>query len=72
MSGGLSNLSFSFRGLESIRQAMHSAFLKTAIADRGFDMAIVNAGALPVYTDIDPPLLTLVEDAIFNRHAGGQ
>nr|AGT02423.1 methionine synthase [Strigomonas culicis] len=67
ISGGLSNLSFSFRGLEPIRMAMHSAFLKHMIADHTIDMAIVNAGALPVYTDIDPDLLRLVEDAIFNR-----
>lgn len=70
VSGGLSNLSFSFRGLEEIRMAMHSAFLNEAISRRIFSMAIVNAGALPVYTDIKPELLTLVEDAIFNRNAG--
>jgi 5-methyltetrahydrofolate--homocysteine methyltransferase len=69
VSGGLSNLSFSFRGLEIIRQAMHSAFLKDAIGSRGMDMAIVNAGALPVYTDIEPKLLTMIEDAIYNRNA---
>ncbi len=51
ISGGLSNLSFSFRGLEHIREAMHSVFLYYAIA-AGMDMGIVNAGALPVYTDI--------------------
>eukprot|EP00760_Papus_ankaliazontas_P021525 PhM_4_TR18701/c2_g2_i1/m.7912/K00548/metH, MTR; 5-methyltetrahydrofolate--homocysteine methyltransferase len=67
VSGGLSNLSFSFRGLEEIRQAMHSAFLNYAIGQCGMDMAIVNSGALPVYTDIEPRLLKLVEDAIFNR-----
>eukprot|EP00742_Colponemidia_sp_Colp-10_P011435 GILJ01012705.1.p1 GENE.GILJ01012705.1~~GILJ01012705.1.p1 ORF type:complete len:1239 (+),score=277.93 GILJ01012705.1:12-3728(+) len=67
ISGGLSNLSFSFRGFEEIRMAMHSAFLNEAIKDRCVDMAIVNAGALPVYTDIEKPLLKLVEDAIFNR-----
>eukprot|EP01126_Amoeba_proteus_P038575 TRINITY_DN4031_c0_g1_i13.p1 TRINITY_DN4031_c0_g1~~TRINITY_DN4031_c0_g1_i13.p1 ORF type:complete len:874 (+),score=251.62 TRINITY_DN4031_c0_g1_i13:330-2624(+) len=66
VSGGLSNLSFSFRGMEVIRQAMHSAFLYHAIAV-GMDMAIVNAGALPIYTDIEPQLLELVENAIFNR-----
>jgi len=65
VSGGLSNLSFSFRGMEAIRQAMHSAFLYHAIK-RGLDMAIVNAGALPIYTDIEPDLLALVESAIFN------
>eukprot|EP00796_Vickermania_ingenoplastis_P002149 gene2149-1320_t len=67
VSGGLSNLSFSFRGLETIRMAMHSAFLKHCIEKKIMDMAIVNAGALPVYSDIDPELLKLVEDAIFNR-----
>jgi 5-methyltetrahydrofolate--homocysteine methyltransferase len=69
VSGGLSNLSFSFRGLETIRMAMHSAFLQEAIGKKTLDMAIVNAGALPVYTDIDPQLREMVEDAIFNRHA---
>ncbi|KAG5511493.1 hypothetical protein GH5_06439 [Leishmania sp. Ghana 2012 LV757] len=67
VSGGISNLSFSFRGFETIRMAMHSAFLKKMIADGSLDMAIVNAGALPVYTDIKPELLQLVEDAIYNR-----
>lgn len=67
ISGGLSNLSFSFRGLETIRMAMHSSFLQYAIGKNLMDMAIVNAGALPVYSDIDPDLLQLVEDAIFNR-----
>ncbi|SPQ93789.1 unnamed protein product (mitochondrion) [Plasmodiophora brassicae] len=76
ISGGLSNLSFSFRGLEVIREAMHSAFLYHAVANRAnnglfpMDMAIVNAGALPVYDDIPPDLLKLVEDAIFNRDEG--
>jgi len=67
VSGGLSNLSFGFRGLETIRQAMHSAFLADAISKRGMDMAIVNAGALPVYSDIEPALLKLIEDALFLR-----
>eukprot|EP00808_Paulinella_micropora_P031031 g2609.t1 len=66
VSGGLSNLSFSFRGLETIRESMHSAFLFHAIKV-GMDFGIVNAGALPVYTDIEPSLLKLCEDAIFNR-----
>lgn len=66
VSGGLSNLSFSFRGLEEIRQAMHSVFLYYAI-EAGMDMAIVNAGALPVYSDIKPDLLKLCEDCILNR-----
>eukprot|EP01123_Difflugia_compressa_P010129 TRINITY_DN3618_c0_g1_i1.p1 TRINITY_DN3618_c0_g1~~TRINITY_DN3618_c0_g1_i1.p1 ORF type:complete len:662 (+),score=142.71 TRINITY_DN3618_c0_g1_i1:120-1988(+) len=68
VSGGLSNLSFSFRGMDKIREAMHSAFLYHAIK-AGLDMAIVNAGALPIYDDIPKDLLALVEDAIFNRRA---
>ncbi len=66
ISGGVSNLSFSFRGNEPVRQAIHSAFLYHAIA-AGLDMAIVNAGQLPVYDDIPPDLLEHVEDIIFNR-----
>jgi 5-methyltetrahydrofolate--homocysteine methyltransferase len=66
VSGGVSNLSFSFRGNESVRRAMHSAFLYHAIA-AGLDMAIVNAGQLDVYQDIAPDLLEHVEDVIFNR-----
>jgi 5-methyltetrahydrofolate--homocysteine methyltransferase len=68
VSGGVSNLSFSFRGNEPIRRAMHSAFLYHAIA-AGLDMAIVNAGQLDVYQDIPPELLEHVEDVIFNRRA---
>eukprot|EP01006_Ploeotia_vitrea_P031423 TRINITY_DN63749_c0_g1_i1.p1 TRINITY_DN63749_c0_g1~~TRINITY_DN63749_c0_g1_i1.p1 ORF type:complete len:1254 (-),score=296.46 TRINITY_DN63749_c0_g1_i1:318-4079(-) len=67
ISGGLSNLSFSFRGLETIRQAMHSVFLYYAI-QAGMDMGIVNAGALPVYDDIEPRLRELCEDVILNKH----
>lgn len=66
VSGGISNLSFSFRGNNIVREAMHSAFLYHAIK-AGLDMGIVNAGALPVYTDIPHDLLILVEDVIFNR-----
>jgi 5-methyltetrahydrofolate--homocysteine methyltransferase len=66
VSGGVSNLSFSFRGNEPVRRAMHSAFLYHAIA-AGLDMAIVNAGQLDVYEDIPPDLLEHVEDVIFNR-----
>jgi 5-methyltetrahydrofolate--homocysteine methyltransferase len=66
VSGGISNLSFSFRGNNIVREAMHSAFLYHAIKV-GLDMGIVNAGALPVYTDIAPELLEHVEDVIFNR-----
>jgi 5-methyltetrahydrofolate--homocysteine methyltransferase len=67
-SGGLSNVSFSYRGNNAVREAMHSAFLYHAIA-AGLDMAIVNAGMLEVYTDIDPKLKELVEDVILNRNA---
>ena len=67
-SGGISNLSFSFRGNDAVREAMHSAFLYHAIA-AGLDMGIVNAGQLVVYEDIEPDLLERVEDVIFNRHA---
>ena len=66
ISGGVSNLSFSFRGNEQVRQAMHSAFLYHAIK-AGMDMGIVNAGQIDVYDQIDPTLLTLVEDVLFNR-----
>jgi 5-methyltetrahydrofolate--homocysteine methyltransferase len=66
VSGGVSNLSFSFRGNDSVRRAMHSAFLYHAIA-AGLDMAIVNAGQLDVYEDIPSELLDHVEDVIFNR-----
>ena len=66
VSGGVSNLSFSFRGNNPVREAMHSAFLYHAIA-AGMDMGIVNAGQLVVYEDIEPELLAHVEDIIFNR-----
>src|SRR5207302_1108708 len=65
-SGGISNLSFSFRGNDVVREAMHSAFLYHAIR-AGLDMGIVNAGQLAVYEDIPPDLLERVEDVIFNR-----
>jgi len=65
-SGGLSNVSFSFRGNERVRQAMHSVFLYHAIA-AGLDMAIVNAGQLAVYDDIEPELRDAVEDVVLNR-----
>jgi 5-methyltetrahydrofolate--homocysteine methyltransferase len=66
ISGGVSNLSFSFRGNEPVREAMHSAFLYHAI-QAGLDMAIVNAGQLMLYQDIPADLLQHVEDVIFNR-----
>jgi 5-methyltetrahydrofolate--homocysteine methyltransferase len=66
ISGGVSNLSFSFRGNDRVREAMHSVFLYHAI-QAGMDMGIVNAGQLGVYDDIDPELRELVEDVILNR-----
>ncbi|XP_071996839.1 methionine synthase isoform X3 [Engystomops pustulosus] len=66
VSGGLSNLSFSFRGMDAIREAMHSVFLYHAIKI-GMDMGIVNAGNLPVYDDIEKELLQLCEDIIWNK-----
>jgi len=68
-SGGLSNLSFSFRGNEPVRRAMHSIFLYHAIP-AGLDMAIVNAGQLDVYDTIDPALRQACEDVILNRDPG--
>ncbi len=66
ISGGVSNLSFSFRGNNLVREAMHSAFLYHAIR-AGMDMGIVNAGMITVYADIPADLLELVEDVLFNR-----
>jgi 5-methyltetrahydrofolate--homocysteine methyltransferase len=67
VSGGVSNISFSFRGNNKVREAMHSAFLYHAIA-AGLDMGIVNAGMLEVYEEIEPELKVLVEDVLLNRH----
>src|SRR6202041_1102254 len=67
VSGGVSNVSFSFRGNDSVREAMHSAFLYHAIR-AGMDMGIVNAGQLAIYEDIAPDLRTAVEDVILNRN----
>lgn len=66
VSGGLSNISFSFRGNEPVRRAMHSVFLYHAI-QAGMDMGIVNAGQLDIYDEIEPELRELVEDVILNR-----
>ena len=68
-SGGISNLSFSFRGNNPVREAMHSAFLYHAIK-AGLDMAIVNPGMLQIYDEIEPSLLKCVEDVILNTDAG--
>lgn len=67
ISGGVSNVSFSYRGNNAVREAMHAAFLYHAIK-AGMDMGIVNAGMIEVYEEVDPRLLKLVEDVIFNRH----
>merc|ERR1711991_1017393 len=67
VSGGVSNLSFSFRGNDLVREAMHSCFLFHAIQN-GMDMGIVNAGQLAVYDKIDKELKNAIEDVIFNRN----
>ena len=66
VSGGVSNVSFSFRGNETVRQAIHSVFLYHAI-QAGMDMGIVNAGGMPIYDDLDPELRERVEDVVLNR-----
>jgi 5-methyltetrahydrofolate--homocysteine methyltransferase len=66
VSGGVSNISFSFRGNNKVREAMHSAFLYHAIG-AGLDMGIVNAGQLEIYEEIEPELKVLVEDVLLNR-----
>lgn len=66
VSGGVSNISFSFRGMDRVREAMHSVFLYHAIK-AGMDMGIVNAGQLPLYTDIEPTLLDLCESVLWNK-----
>ena len=66
VSGGVSNLSFSFRGNEPVREAMHSVFLYHAIK-AGMDMGIVNAGQMAVYDDLDPELREACEDVVLNR-----
>ncbi|KRG67402.1 5-methyltetrahydrofolate--homocysteine methyltransferase [Stenotrophomonas terrae] len=70
VSGGVSNVSFSFRGNETVRQAIHSVFLYHAIK-AGMDMGIVNAGAMPIYDQLDPELRERVEDVILNRRRDG-
>jgi 5-methyltetrahydrofolate--homocysteine methyltransferase len=66
VSGGVSNVSFAFRGNDPVREAIHAVFLYHAI-EAGMDMGIVNAGQLPIYTDIPPELLERVEDVVLNR-----
>ncbi len=70
VSGGISNLSFSFRGTDKVREAIHSVFLFHAIK-AGLDMGIVNPGMLQVYSEIDPVLLQLSEDVVLNRRKDG-
>eukprot|EP00055_Hartaetosiga_balthica_P013267 m.67259 g.67259 ORF g.67259 m.67259 type:complete len:1255 (+) comp8212_c0_seq1:37-3801(+) len=67
ISGGLSNLSFAFRGMNLVREAMHSVFLYHAI-QRGMDFGIVNAGIIPIYTEIEKELVELCENIIWNKH----
>ena len=68
VSGGVSNVSFAFRGNDPVREAIHSVFLYHAVA-AGMDMGIVNAGALAIYDDIEPALRELVEDVVLNRRS---
>ena len=70
VSGGLSNVSFSFRGNDTVREAIHSVFLYHAIA-AGMDMGIVNAGSLAIYDELDPELREAVEDVVLNRRSDG-
>ncbi len=67
ISGGVSNISFSFRGNNKVREAMHSAFLYHAVK-AGMDMGIVNAGMIEVYADVDKNLMKLIENVLFNRN----
>ena len=69
VSGGVSNISFSFRGNNVVREAMHAAFLYHA-GKAGMDMGIVNPGMLEVYDEVEPKLLKLVEDVLLNKHEG--
>lgn len=70
ISGGLSNLSFGFRGLNELRDAMHSVFLYHAIQN-GMDMGIVNAGCIPIYDDIPEKLRNLLDCVILNKSENG-
>ena len=70
ISGGLSNLSFGFRGLNELRDAMHSVFLYHAIQN-GMDMGIVNAGQIPIYMDIEEKLRELLDQVILNKSPDG-
>lgn len=70
ISGGLSNLSFGFRGLNELRDAMHSTFLYHAIKN-GMDMGIVNAGSIPIYVDIEEKLRNLLDEVILNKSEDG-
>ena len=70
VSGGVSNVSFAFRGNNAVREAIHAVFLYHAIR-AGMDMGIVNAGAMPIYDDLDPELRERVEDVVLNRRRDG-
>ncbi len=69
MSGGVSNVSFSFRGMDVVREAMHTVFLYHAIRS-GMDMGIVNAGAMPLYDSIEPRLRDLCEAVVLSKEGG--
>merc|ERR1719446_1589906 len=71
ISGGVSNLSFGFRGLTDLREAMHAIFLYHCI-QAGMDMGIVNAGAMPIYSDIPEPMRTYAEEVVLNKSADGK
>jgi 5-methyltetrahydrofolate--homocysteine methyltransferase len=70
ISGGLSNLSFGFRGLNVLRDSMHAVFLYHAIQN-GMDMGIVNAGQIPIYDEIEPKLRKLLDSVILNKSESG-
>merc|ERR1719484_209995 len=70
ISGGVSNLSFGFRGLTALREAIHAVFLYHAIKN-GMTMGIVNAGAMPIYEDIEQPMRDYVEEVVLNHSADG-
>ena len=71
ISGGVSNLSFGFRGLTDLRESMHAIFLYHCI-QAGMDMGIVNAGAMPIYSDIPEPMRTYAEEVVLNKSADGK
>merc|ERR1719443_451210 len=71
VSGGVSNLSFGFRGLTALRESIHAVFLYHAIK-AGMTMGIVNAGAMPIYEDIEQPMRRYIEEVVLNHSADGE